>query len=251
MVAQFAAIRRLLESGKRDIAWLGVIGEETDSIGAQKARELAPKLPSLVAVIDGEPTDNELATGQRGIVQMRLQCDGIPAHSGRPEKGRSAILDLIDWIARLRAEGSPVDAELGPEVFNVGFIQGGGALNVIPAHAEARIMARTVPGSEFSARVKRLAPTSGRCEVFHETTFDRFPAIPGHARKPVPFGSDAPRLRHLAKGGVVVLVGPGSIDVAHTSNEHIDLRELEVGIDRLVALGEYFLSSSHSGVPSS
>lgn len=242
VVAHLETIRRLLASGTDAIAWLGVIGEETDSIGAQRALELAPSLPSLEVVIDGEPTDNQLATGQRGIVQVTLECDGVPAHSGRPEKGRSAIHDLIDWLNRLRASESPVDPELGPEVFNIGVIAGGGALNVIPAHAEAKIMARTVPGSDFAARVARLAPESGRSVVFHETPFDRFPRVGAFPRAAVPFGSDAPRLRKLAKDGVVVLVGPGSIDVAHTDHEFLALEDLERGIDLLGSIARYFLA---------
>lgn len=242
IVAHFEVIRRLLGSGIDSVAWLGVIGEETDSIGAQRALELAPTLPALEAVIDGEPTENRLATGQRGIVQVRLECDGVPAHSGRPEKGRSAIHDLIDWLQRLRAAESPVDPELGPEVFNIGILSGGGALNVIPAHAEAKIMARTVPGSDFADRVARLAPPSGRSAVFHETPHDRFPRIGDFPRAAVPFGSDAPRLRKLAKGGTVVLAGPGSIDVAHTDHEFLALDDLEHGIDLLHAIARTFLA---------
>jgi len=249
IVAHWEVIRRLLSSGCDSVAWLGVIGEETDSIGAQRALDLAPLLPELLAVIDGEPTENRLATGQRGIVQVKLECEGVPAHSGRPEKGQSAIHDLIDWLNRLRASESPIDADLGPEVFNIGEIRGGGALNVIPAHAEARIMARTVPGSDFATRVARLAPPSGKSAVFHETPFDRFPPVGDFPRAAVPFGSDAPRLRKLSRNGVVVLAGPGSIDVAHTDFEHLHLADLERGVDLLEAIARSFLAPDSNSNP--
>jgi acetylornithine deacetylase len=244
IVAHLEVIRRLRERGHHDVAWLGVVGEETDSIGAQRALELASIVPALELVIDGEPTENKLATGQRGIVQVELDCFGAAAHSGQPEKGHSAIHDLLDWLQRLRAEPGPVDPELGPEVFNIGRIEGGGALNVVPAHAAAKVMARTVPGSEFGARVARLAPPRGRSRVFHETPLDRYPAIGSLPRAAVPFGSDAPRLRKLAKGGAVALIGPGSIDVAHTDHEFLDLTDLAAGIDLLESLALRFLDPS-------
>lgn len=241
IVAHLEVIRRLLARGRRDVAWLGVIGEETDSIGAVKALELKDRLSEVVAVVNGEPTKNQLATGQRGIEQVHLECDGIAAHSGSPEKGRSAILDLIDWLNRLRAEPNPRDPELGDEVFNVGIISGGGALNVIPAHAEAKIMARTIPGSNFTERVKAAMPDCGRAHRFHATPADRFPPLLDLPRAAVPFGSDAPRLRVLAKDRVVALVGPGSIDVAHTIHEHLTLDDLEAGIALLERLTNHLL----------
>lgn len=241
IVAQLEVIRRMLVAGRRDVAWLGVIGEETDSIGAVKALELRSRLPDLLGLINSEPTKNQLATGQRGIEQLRLECEGIAAHSGSPEKGRSAILDLIDWLNRLRAEPNPSDPELGEEVFNIGIIAGGGALNVIPAYAEAKIMARTIPGSNFTERVKQAMPPSGRLERFHATQADRYPPLLDLPRAAVPFGSDAPRLRVLAKDGLVALVGPGSIDVAHTIHEHLALDDLEAGIALLERLTNHLL----------
>lgn len=236
IVAHLEVIRRQLARGRRDLAWLGVVGEETDSIGARCALELAPRLAELVAVIDGEPTENRLATGQRGIVHMVLECEGVPAHSGRPDKGRSAVHELIDWLAALRAQPEPHDAELGPEIFNVGRIEGGEALNVFARRARAELLARTIPGTSFAARVGRSAPAHAQAKVVHETPSARFPAIEGFERALVPFGSDAPRLRALARNGRVALVGPGSIDVAHTAHEFLDLAELERGVELLDAL---------------
>ncbi|MBI5851694.1 MAG: M20/M25/M40 family metallo-hydrolase [Planctomycetes bacterium] len=241
IVAQLAAIEALLHAGHRDLAWLGVVGEETDSIGAIRAQELAPELTGIEIVIDGEPTQNRLATGQRGIVDVELRCRGVAAHSGTPELGRSAIWELVDWLSRVRGMTQRVDGELGPEVFNVGRIGGGEALNVLPTDAWARLFTRSLPGSSFVDDVRRLAPDDGTVRVVHETPPDRFPAIDGFARAPVTFGSDAPRLRGLARERRVALVGPGSIAVAHTVDEHLALPELESGITLCIELAHRFL----------
>ena len=78
-------------------------------------------------------------------------------------------------------------------------------------------------------------------ERVHETPPERFPAIEGFERAPVPFGSDAPRLRALVPGGAVVLVGPGSIEVAHSPEEHLAFEELERGVEVLVHIAKRFL----------
>ncbi|MBK9386306.1 MAG: M20/M25/M40 family metallo-hydrolase [Planctomycetes bacterium] len=244
IVAQLEALRRLLAAGQGDVAWLGVIGEETDSIGAQRATELAPRFPSLALVIDGEPTSNRLATGQRGVMTLVLECAGRAAHSGVPEKGLSAVHELVDWLARLRAQSFARDPELGPEVFNIGRIAGGEALNVLAEKARAELLVRSLPDSQFLERVAALAPACGSVRRVHETPSARFPAIEGFERVFVPFGSDAPRLRALAQGGAVALVGPGTIDVAHTEHEHLELAELEEGIAMLEALGTRVLGGT-------
>lgn len=241
IVAQLAAIETLLHAGQTDLAWLGVIGEETDSLGARAAATLTDRLPDLVAVLNGEPTGNKLATGHRGILDIELSCTGIAAHSGTPELGRSAIWSLCDWLQRLRSRLHAVDPQLGPEVFNIGRITGGEAMNVLARHASARILARPVPDSSFLADVRRLAPEEGAVRVVHETRPDRFPVIEGHERVTVTFGSDAPRLRMLARDQTVALVGPGSIRVAHTADEHIPLPELEAGIVKNATLAAHFL----------
>ncbi|MGB3965665.1 MAG: M20/M25/M40 family metallo-hydrolase, partial [Planctomycetota bacterium] len=87
IAVQLAAIKELLARGKGGFAWLGLVGEETDSCGAVAAADLAPRLQGCVAAINGEPTENRLATGQRGALQLRLATRGVAAHSGTPELG--------------------------------------------------------------------------------------------------------------------------------------------------------------------
>ena len=246
ILAQLAAIRALRAEGLSGFAWLGVVGEETDSAGAREALELADRFGGLIALINGEPTKNRLATGQRGALHLHLECHGVRAHSGSPERGRHALWALLDWLEALRGEARPVDAELGPEVWNLGLLQGGDAANVIPAHATAEVLARTVPGSDFAARVEALRPEHGELRVKLAEEPDRYPALDGFEQAPMPFGSDAPTLRALVPSRTVVLAGPGSIEVAHTDDEHLDLDELEAGIALNARLAKHFLGS-HGG----
>ncbi len=241
IAAQLGAIRELLARGHSGLCWLGVVGEETDSAGAIAAAELAARFATCVAAINGEPTENRLATGQRGALQLRLRTTGITAHSGTPELGRSAIWPLLDWLQRLRELPAAVDPELGPEIWNLGALHGGTAPNVIPADAEAVLFVRSLPGSQFLAKVRELAPAAGVIDEVSFTAPERFIQLPGFDHANVTFGSDAPRLRTMVGGQRVVLCGPGSIKVAHTLDERITGTELEAGCHRLVAIAETFL----------
>lgn len=241
ITAQLGAIRTLLNRGRDGFAWLGVVGEETDSIGAEAAADFAERLQGCVGLINGEPTENKLATGQRGSMQVRILTKGTAAHSGTPELGHSAIWPLLDWLQKLRQLPETMDPELGPEVWNLGVLRGGQAPNVIADGAEAMLFARTLPGSKFLDRVKELAPSEGEVADVAFTQPERFTQMPGFEHVAVTFGSDAPRLRKLVPDGLVTMCGPGSIKVAHTADEHITGADLSAGCELLVAIAEQML----------
>jgi len=246
IATQLGAIRELLRRGHQGLAWLGVVGEETDSIGADAAGALAPRFADCVAVINGEPTGNLLATGQRGALQLQLSTQGIAAHSGMPELGRHAIWPLLDWLQQLRAIPGRVDERLGAEIWNLGTLRGGAAPNVIPASAEAELFVRSVPGSDFAAQVRALAPEGAAVRELANTPPETFDRLPGFEHAVVPFGSDAPRLRRIVGGGKVALCGPGSIAVAHTLEEHITGREMAAGMQQLVAIATTLLGGTQA-----
>ena len=241
IVAQLAAVKTLLDEGLEGLAWLGVVGEETDSAGATAALGLRNHLQDLKVLINGEPTELKLATGQRGVQHLFLQCEGRAAHSGSPELGHNATWPLLDWLQRLREQPRPVDAQLGRDLWNLGLLQAGEAVNSVPARAEALLMARVVPDSSFLADVRRLAPAEGSVDLRLDEPADLYPSVPGFEQAPMPFGSDAPALRALVPDRTVVLAGPGSITVAHTLDEHLTLTDLEAGVALNRRLALHFL----------
>lgn len=241
IIAQLAAVKALLAEGAEGLAWLGVVGEETDSAGAVAALGLAERLRDLRVLVNGEPTDLKLATGQRGVQHLCLHCTGRAAHSGSPELGHNATWPLMDWLQRLRELPPTEDPGLGPEVWNLGLLRAGEATNSVPASAEAHLLARVLPGSRFQAEVRRLAPPEGTVELRLDEPPDRYPLLPGFEHAVMPFGSDAPALRALVPDRTVVLAGPGSITLAHTLEERITLSELVAGVALNVCLAQHFL----------
>jgi len=241
IVAQLAAIKTLLDEGREGLAWLGVVGEETDSAGAAAALSLGDRCRGLKALINGEPTELQLATGQRGVQHVCLHCHGRAVHSGSPQLGHNATWPLLDWLQRLREQPRPVDPQLGPELWNLGLLQAGEALNSVPAKAEAHLMARVVRDSTFLDDVRRWAPPEGSVDLRLNEPADLYPSVPGFNHAAMPFGSDAPALRALVPDRTVVLAGPGSITVAHTLDEHLALADLEAGVDLNRRLARHFL----------
>ena len=88
LVAEIAAAERLRAAGESRVGLLFVVGEERGSEGAMAANALAPGSRFLV---NGEPTDNRLASATRGVYRARLRATGRAAHSSRPDLGESAI----------------------------------------------------------------------------------------------------------------------------------------------------------------
>ena len=83
------AAQDLIEEGVSDLAILLVIGEEVDAIGAKAAvRGLGLQGKYL---INGEPTDNHLAVGHKGVLLLELKAAGVAAHSGYPENPPSTF----------------------------------------------------------------------------------------------------------------------------------------------------------------
>lgn len=241
IAAMVIAARQLAAEGLGDrIGLLLLVGEETDSIGAKTAaRRLGVRCRYL---INGEPTDNCLASGHKGIYSCCFRASGKAAHSGYPEQGESAIEKLLDALQRLRRASFPNDPVLGPSCVNIGMIRGGRASNVIADQAEAQLLIRTVTaGQEYRRRLEQIA--AGQVEIADASGSEpqRLAIVGGFATKPVAFGTDIPALRPL---GTPLLYGPGSILLAHTPEESLSKRELRLGIEGYVRLVKRLLQPS-------
>jgi acetylornithine deacetylase len=236
--AMIAAAERLAGAGERRVGLLFVVGEENGSDGAKAAADFGPRGRFL---INGEPTDNRLSVGQKGTLRVDLTATGRAAHSGYPEEGSSAIAALLDTIERIRHLPLPHDPLLGPSTLNLGLVSGGVAPNVIPPHATAQLLVRTVePTGPLKAAIReRLAP--GVSVAFPvELPFHKAGgAPPGWDTTVVSFASDLP---FLAGWGEGYQLGPGNIRVAHTAEEHILKSDLLRGVDLYVRLATDLLS---------
>ncbi len=230
IAAMLSAGRRLIAEGDAP-AFLFLVGEETDSIGAKQA---AQSNRAAEHIIVGEPTDNALATGHKGVVSYTLTTEGVVAHSAYPERGRSAIhllLDILDEIRAIVWEPHPV---LGEPTLNIGMIRGGVAMNTLAPEASATLMHRIVNEPEaVSNRVLEIVGDRAMIDFHSQSRPQILTKIDGFPCKPVSFGTDIPYLDAMGK---CLLLGPGSIHDAHTETESISLTEMSDATDLYVRL---------------
>ena len=225
LAAQVAAAERLRARGERRVGLLFVVGEERGSDGAVAANAVAPGSRFL---INGEPTDNRLGSATRGNLRLRLRATGRASHSAAPEHGVSAIDKLIDALVMLRTIRLPSDPDLGSTFYSIGLIEGGVAPNVISPHASAEVMFRTIGPAEDVLQAIRPIERLVTSEEVLRVPEIRLRTVPGFATAVFPFTTDVPL---LDRWGVPLLFGPGSFLVAHTSEEHLAIEELEQAID--------------------
>jgi acetylornithine deacetylase len=224
IAAMIRAVEELLVAGRRGFGLLLVVGEETDSAGAQAANR-HPRGSRYL--IDGEPTENRLALGSKGMLYLALEAEGRAAHSAYPELGDSAIDRLLDALARLRSIPLPSDPVLGETTLNIGTLSGGRAHNVVADQARAEVTLRTVGGTaelrRNTAAAVHAVPGVRIAEI-RETPAVHLGSLPGFETTIVKYTTDVPR---LGAWGEPFLLGPGSIHVAHTPEERIAKRDLE------------------------
>jgi len=222
IASMVTAAEGLLQSGRRNLGLLFVVGEERNSAGAH----MAAKNPrGSKFIINGEPTENKLALGSKGALRYEVTARGRMAHSAYPELGSSAIEKLLNALGRVRALPLPTDSVLGPSTLNIGSIRGGRAPNVIPDEAVAELFIRVVGDvsqlrEDFEAAA---APDAEGKEVLFIPAL-HLGALDGFESTVVAFTTDIPAFG--GAWGKPFLIGPGSIHVAHTSEERIPKSQL-------------------------
>lgn len=254
MAALLEALERVLARGRlgRNVQVVGEADEELGSLGVTDVlAHLGDRRPDWVLAT--EPTDLRLINAHKGVVHARICARGRACHSSEPEAGRNAIVLLARAILAIES-GARIFTErphpqLGPATLSVGVVRGGQAPNIVPDEARIWVDRRTLP-DEGPDRVRAeleasLAEAGLEGEVVVETCGEEKPplgtdpdspavrasaealASTGHASDcdHVAFGTDAGVFARAGIPGVVL--GPGSIRVAHTSREYVPIGEVE------------------------
>ena len=128
----------------------------------------------------------------------------------------------------------PSDPQIGPCTLNIGLIEGGRAPNVIPDYAHADLLYRLVgPSDQLRKQISETAGNDVEVTFPLELPFLRLRTVNGLPTMIAAFTTDIPK---LTKWGEPLLVGPGSIHVAHTEGEYIEKRQLHDAIDLYCAI---------------
>lgn len=264
MAALVDALERVLARGtlRRNLIVVGEADEELASVGARDVlRQLGTRRPDWALVT--EPTTLRLVTAHKGIALARLVARGRAGHSSNPSAGRNAIVALARATLALEELAAELagrkHARLGPPTLSVGVVAGGVAPNVVPAEAWLVMDRRVLPGetaAQLRAELEGALSEHGVEHVSVESctlekgplaTPDDHPAVracaaalgaAGFPAEPaaVAFATDA---GIFAERGIpCVVVGPGSVEQAHTAREFVEIRQVEAMADFFVRLLE-------------
>lgn len=231
IAAQIGAAEKLKRDGIH-VGLLFLVGEERDSRGAQAANQQPHGSKFL---INGEPTENKLALASKGTLRVEVVAQGKMAHSAYPHLGESAIEKLLDALQEIRNLSLPTSPTAGPCTMNIGLVEGGRAPNVIADHAVAHLLYRLV-GDSDELRRKITEAVTGKAEArfILEIPYMEMTAVPGIETMVAAFTTDIPALTNWGKP---LLIGPGSIHVAHTEGEYIEKKQLLDAVDLYANIG--------------
>lgn len=235
-----------------DILYLGAVDEEIAYTGSRFFVEQGGRADAAVVF---EPTGLQPVIAHKGALRVRLVTHGRSAHTARPELGENAIYQMVELIRGLRER---VEARLpevqhplcGPATLSVSRIFGGLQINIVPPECYIDVDWRTLPSEEplqvlerlqgFLAELNREQPgIHGEVDQLlrsydgldtppdapiARTALEACSAITGQARPAgAPYGTDA---SELARAIPCVVLGPGDIAQAHTSDEWVDVEQV-------------------------
>ncbi len=247
-------LHALGEHGVR-VVFVGAMGEEKGNVGAERLARSDLRADRVIVL---EPTELAIVLAHKGALWFKVEVGGVAAHGSNPGVGLNAItgmarvLDLLErQVAEDRARHR--NAVLGEPTLNVGRIEGGCSVNIVPDRCVIHVDRRTLPEESTEEILERLraglvelqkngvlashAIRVGKIGSPFETSaqsglvrlLEASCAASGVAakREGAAWHSDA---GHLSKiGSELVVFGPGSIRQAHTTEEYIDLDSLQAG----------------------
>jgi acetylornithine deacetylase/succinyl-diaminopimelate desuccinylase-like protein len=227
-----------------------VADEESDAEGV---RALVTRGLHADAAIIGEPTDNLVVLKSRGSVRVGVRFQGQAAHASSPSQGVNAIYGAARFILAIETLDAELNAQGSMGSCSATMVDGGSKLNVVPDTCTVQVDRRLGPDETSAAAVRgfesclarvaleapgvsyELSPAGLWVDPFELSASSEFATLllstlgqpsPGPIFRAV---SDAPHL--IAAGIPTAILGPGSLDTAHSSSEFVDVRELETAVD--------------------
>lgn len=257
------ALHHYSESGStaNNIALLFVTDEEIGKTGAKAF--ISTQLPKLgwlpKAIFVGEPTSCRQVVAHNGVIRWKIQTKGVAAHSSKPTQGKSAISAMAKIILSFEKEYcatlSLSHPLTGDAVCSINTITGGVAVNIIPDHCEVELDRRTLPGEDSASVLRDIAQTLESIaandssielemsEPFVDPALDPRVNAPiseklavilnscGIPGEPLGAGYGTDASTYSSAGIPAIVIGPGSIEQAHTEDEWLEIAQLEKSVE--------------------
>ena len=207
----------------RNLGLLFVVGEERNSVGAYTAAK-TPRGSKFL--INGEPTENKLALGSKGALRYEIIAKGRMAHSAYPELGRVRDREALDALQSLRKIKLPSGPGPRRQHDEHRHPHRRPRAQRHPRSAKAEIFIRLVDDGN-ATRATTCRPLSASSPKLWKSS--AFPpcasaALDGFETTVVSYTTDIPAFG--GAWGKPFLFGPGTIHVAHTTEERVPKRQL-------------------------
>jgi len=231
-----------------------VVGAVDEDFVMRGAQALLGQLPPVDGVVIGEPTSLGPVRAHNGFIRVRVVVHGVAAHSSRAFLGVNAIMSACRCVialedrlrTRLLERHHPLT---GPALLTSTMIDGGIAPNVVPDLCTVWLDRRLSPGESPDAALREIDEVLGDLTAggLHVERDEPLVALPGLETPPdhplvvtaerllspatgVTYGTDASYLNGYG-GMPCIVLGPGSIDQAHTVDEWIELDQVHASVD--------------------
>lgn len=199
------------------------------------------KFPELT--IFGEPTNNEILIGSKGLLEFEFKFKGIKAHSSNPEKGKSANLNAIAFFGEL-VEFYNNNIKIYKEnkfeipytTMNLGLINGGSAKNSIPANCDAFVDFRIALDEHIDLIKEKIKDLS----LKYDCDFNIVECVKPFINE-VDFVEEIKTANFITEASLIndkikrIILGPGPV-CAHEINERITIESYKKLIQQYKSL---------------
>lgn len=156
---------------KTGIKLLFTYDEEIGFSGIKELININTIFPKYMII--GEPTNNEVVNASKGLLELKITFKGISSHSSKPEEGINAIENCVDFINQLKAYYNELKEETIDSKYatmNIGIINGGRSMNIVPDNCEVQIDFRTISENQNEKIIKKvneLVNNKATCEIIN------------------------------------------------------------------------------------
>jgi acetylornithine deacetylase len=255
MLHALALVRK--EKHRATIVVAGSADEEHLKLGAKAIARSGVRYDGCVA---GEPTSLDVVVAHKGSVRWRVETRGISCHSSMPHLGINAITDMARVITAIedmaKAFKDHPHPLVGPPTLTISMIEGGIEITTVPDVCRIHIDRRLCPGETPQQALAEVEAVIGRLKQQYPRLNARS-LLPAREDPPlddcsataiaaaaaeacmkvgktgtfrgVPYGTDCSQLNSV--GIPCVVLGPGSIDQAHTADEFVELEQVHKAVE--------------------
>jgi len=224
--------------------------EEGGCVGSAELAKLPKLMGRAGAMVVGEPTSNYPLVGHKGSIKFHAAFRGVSAHGSMPQLGVNAVYKAARAISKLEEFrfGVPAHPIMGSPTMNVGTVEGGSGVNLVPDLARIGVDIRTVPGTDHASLISRLKEmlSEGEVQVFADNeavwtepqqawvqrVYEICKPILKEAPEPrtAPYMTDAANLRKVYAGVPAVVLGPGEAAMAHQTDEYCNVERIREAV---------------------